>query len=604
MSLPLEALLEGKYEILDKIAEGGIGSIYKVRHLLLEEVRVIKVLRSQVADREDLHQRLLQEAKTAIRLEHPSIAQLFDLTVADDGTAYIVMEFIDGVSLDSLLAANGPPSVDLTLEVAKQSLDALGYLHGCGFIHRDISPDNLMLTRDFTDRVHVKLIDLGIAKDLAQETGVTAVGTFLGKVKYCAPELFKDAGVKQLDQRSDNYSLAVTLYELLTGRHPFTGETFEELAAGHLFHPPTGFDETDPDGRVPEALREIILTALAKNPDERPESAGAFAEALDQFEIDEEGLAEEFERTVGATTRFMSKFERYSSGSTQAHLNEQFGLEQTGVEDRKEAGSTIAEESPVAAEESAVDEKSEKTEAVLTVVPSDEEQAEKLASSGAKPQSRAKLWAAVVALPLVAGAAWWTLRPTASPTEAAGSTLETAVPLMTVERFDPDTISSAIDAPDMPSELLDEEGGDATAEAPVDQVAVKKGSPTEPKGNQPSDAKGTSPANTSGPETTAPEANRETLLLKAGPGVVEPKPLTVLEPPYPRPDKKEVVILISAFISHEGKVLTAVVKNGPSFKRRYREAAVAAVEHASFEPATLNGVPGKMWLDVEVVFKP
>lgn len=587
MSLPLEALLEGKYEILDKIAEGGIGSIYKVRHKLLEEIRVIKVLRSQVADRDDLHQRLLQEAKTAIRLEHPSIARLFDLTLADDGTAYIVMEFIDGVSLDSLLAANGPPSVELTLEIAKQSLHALGYLHESGFIHRDISPDNLMLTRDSSDRVRVKLIDLGIAKDLAQETGVTAVGTFLGKVKYCAPELFKEAGAKQLDQRSDNYSLAVTLYELLTGRHPFTGETFEELAAGHLFHPPTAFDESDPDGRVPEALREIILRALAKNPDDRPSNAAEFAKALEPFEIDEDQLAVELEQTIGATTRFLSKFERYSSGSTQDHLNEQFLLEKTGVAKPSVADREAEPAAPVAG-------KTTKTEAVLTVVPGK-------ATARDRNWAPSKVLAALaIAVPLIAGATWMALRPPPPPGRGMPpppGRRDGSPPLIPPERFNPDAASSVITAPDMPSELLEEE--DAAAETTAGEMAA---TPVQSE-QAPVEASDSTPP----PPEAAPaqaDPNRTIALLKAGPGVVAPQLVEPLEPAYPRPDRNEVLVVVSAFVSHEGKVLTATVKDSPSFKRRYREAALAAVQRTIFKPATREGVPGKMWVDVEVRFKP
>lgn len=586
MTQPLEDLLEGKYEILDKIAEGGIGSIYKVRHKLLEEIRVIKVLRSQVADREDLHKRLLQEAKTAIRLEHPSIARLFDLTVADDGTAYLVMEFIDGVSLDSLLAANGPPSVELTLEVAKQALAALGYLHECGFIHRDISPDNLMITRDFSDRLHVKLIDLGIAKNLAQETGVTAVGTFLGKVKYCAPELFKDAGVKLLDQRSDNYSLAVTLYELLTGRHPFTGETFEELAAGHLFHPPLSFDLTDPDGRVPQPLRDVIFRALEKDPDDRPASAAEFAATLEQFPIDERDLAAEFERTVGATTRFLSKFETYSAGSTQDHLNRQFGMTKTGA-----AGQPAEEADDEAAKPTAVDH----TKAVPAGTPD-------RAPRAVANRGRALRWLGLAALPLVAAGAWWVLRPTPSTPESEPSA--TATPITVAERFDPNAADSIVNVPAVPSGPLDDEpAGDARSQSAAPPT---RSSPTRPHEavTRAEPAPVAAEPTVENPEPAALDADAPIALLEPGPGVTPPKLLAPIRPPYPRPDRREVVVVLSAYVSHEGQVLTATIKEAPSFRRRYREAAIAAVQRAAFEPATKDGVPGRMWVDVEVVFEP
>ena len=180
MTLPLQKLLEGKYEILEKIGEGGIGSIYKVRHRLLDEIRVIKVLQPQAATKEDLQKRFLHEARIAIKLKHPNIAQLYDFAITDEGTAYIVMEYIDGVTLDAMSRASGPPSIELAIEISRQALAALSYLHAQHFVHRDVSPDNLMLTKTFEGRPLVKLIDLGIAKNLEGELGLTATGMFLG----------------------------------------------------------------------------------------------------------------------------------------------------------------------------------------------------------------------------------------------------------------------------------------------------------------------------------------------------------------------------------------------------------------------------------------
>ncbi len=278
-----ETLLEGKYEILKKLREGGMGTIYRVRHRLLDEVRAIKVMRAHVVADADLKRRFIDEAKTATRLKHPNICTVHDFAVGEDGTAYLVMEFIEGVNLADLLRAQGPPHPALTLEIAHQALLALAYLHRKGVVHRDISPDNLMLTSDPDDRTLVKLIDLGIAKTTTDRPAseLTASGTFLGKLKYASPEQFGTLkSGERLDGRSDLYGLGVVLYELLTGRRPCPGETPAELMRSHVFNPPLPFSETDPENKVPAELRTVVLKALEKERDHRYETAEDFDQAI------------------------------------------------------------------------------------------------------------------------------------------------------------------------------------------------------------------------------------------------------------------------------------------------------------------------------------
>ena len=165
MQLP-GTLIEGKYEILGKIREGGMGTIYRVRHRLLDEIRVVKVLKPQALSSEEMKRRFVEEARTATRLKHPNIGTIHDFALDEEGKAYLVMEYIDGVNLADLLKRQGPPGIALSLEVAHQTLLALGYLHRKNVVHRDIAPDNLMLTHDEDRKPLVKLIDLGIAKTL------------------------------------------------------------------------------------------------------------------------------------------------------------------------------------------------------------------------------------------------------------------------------------------------------------------------------------------------------------------------------------------------------------------------------------------------------
>ncbi|HEU5251420.1 MAG TPA: protein kinase [Thermoanaerobaculia bacterium] len=270
-------LIEGKYEILAKIKEGGMGTIYKVRHRLLDEVRVVKVMRPQIGADEELKRRFTQEAKTATRLKHPNIGAILDFALDSDGMAYIVMEYIDGVNLTELLHASGPPGLPLTLEIAHQSLLALGFLHRKNVVHRDVAPDNLMLTRNEEGGAQIKLIDLGIAKPLDKTIEMTSTGVFLGKLKYSSPEQLGglEAG-ETLDGRSDVYSLGVVMYELLTGQLPFSGESPRELFAAHLFKDPIPFPVTDPGGRVPEPVRAAVLKAIEKQRARRYQSAEEF----------------------------------------------------------------------------------------------------------------------------------------------------------------------------------------------------------------------------------------------------------------------------------------------------------------------------------------
>jgi serine/threonine-protein kinase len=270
-------LIEGKYEILGKIREGGMGTIYKVRHRLLDEVRVVKVMKPSITADEELKRRFAEEAKMATRLKHPNIGTIHDFALDEDGTGYLVMEFIDGVNLAELLHSKGPPGLPLVLEIMHQSLLALGYLHRRNVIHRDVAPDNLMLSHDEEGNPRIKLIDLGIAKNLDRPVELTSTGVFLGKLKYASPEQYGSlkAGEK-LDGRSDLYCLGTVIYELLTEKRPFAGETPAELLRAHLFNPPIPFEESDPQGRVPADVRKIILRALEKRREDRYATAEEF----------------------------------------------------------------------------------------------------------------------------------------------------------------------------------------------------------------------------------------------------------------------------------------------------------------------------------------
>ena len=280
-ALPRE--IESKYVVLEKMGEGGMGAVYKVRHRFFDEVQVIKFMQAKFQGDEELKSRFLQEARTAKKVKHTNIAEVIDYSVTADGTAYIVMEFVDGVNLREVLRRTGGPlDHALVIEIGLQTLAALGELHRHGFVHRDVAPDNLLLSRDANGAPLIKLIDLGIAKSVENSTqDLTKTGRFMGKMQYASPEQFGGVeGDARVDQRSDLYSFGCVLYELLTGMRLVTSSDYRAVIAAHLYRPPRSFDETDPEGKVPKPLREVVLKALAKDPNERYQNAEELANSL------------------------------------------------------------------------------------------------------------------------------------------------------------------------------------------------------------------------------------------------------------------------------------------------------------------------------------
>ena len=283
MSTALPKEVESKYVVLEKMGEGGMGAVYKVRHRFFDEVQVLKFMQAQFQQNEELKSRFLQEARTAKKVRHRNIAEVIDYSVTADGTAYIVMEFVDGVNLrDILKRTGGPLDSALVVEIGFQTLAALGELHRNGFVHRDISPDNLILSRDPNGQPLIKLIDLGIAKSVEHQTqDLTKTGRFMGKMQYASPEQFGGVdGEARVDQRSDLYSFGAVLYELLTGSRLVASSDYRAIIAAALYRPPRPFEETDPHGRVPVPLREVVLKALAKEASDRYQNADEFADAL------------------------------------------------------------------------------------------------------------------------------------------------------------------------------------------------------------------------------------------------------------------------------------------------------------------------------------
>ncbi|HEX7807736.1 MAG TPA: serine/threonine-protein kinase, partial [Thermoanaerobaculia bacterium] len=237
-------LLDGKYEILGILGAGGMGEVYKARHIHLGAFRCIKVMKPSLMADEVYRQRFLREARLATQIHHPNLAVVHDFSLMPDGASYMVTEFIDGTTVRQWEAANGRFPLALAIEVALQVLGGLDHIHRRGLLHRDVSADNVMLAFDADDNLVVKIIDLGVAKDVttANSADTTQAGVFVGNPKYMSPEQLGelDEG-EMLDGRADLYSMGVVLYEMLTGVPPFAARTPNGYIVKHLTEAPPSF---------------------------------------------------------------------------------------------------------------------------------------------------------------------------------------------------------------------------------------------------------------------------------------------------------------------------------------------------------------------------
>ena len=268
----------GPYEIESAIGAGGMGEVYRARDTRLDRVVAVKVLLERVSGDPDHRKRFEQEARAVSSLNHPNICTLFDVGRHDD-TDFLVMEFLEGQTL-AMRLQSGPLPLRDALTTATEIADALAAAHRAGVIHRDLKPGNVMLTKQ-----GAKLLDFGLARrhrpttDLAREavtrTALTELGTIVGTVPYMAPEQLEGL---EADARTDLFALGAVLYEMLTGRRAFEGGSQVSLIAAILQTSPPPASETM--AAIPPVVDQIITTCLAKDPDERWQSATDLARTL------------------------------------------------------------------------------------------------------------------------------------------------------------------------------------------------------------------------------------------------------------------------------------------------------------------------------------
>jgi serine/threonine-protein kinase len=282
----LGRVIAGRFTVLGRLGAGAMGTVYRAKQARIGREVAIKILRSDRALDEASRARFLREARANSLLTSPNTVTVFDFGADDRGDFYLAMELLEGESLGQRIRRKGRIDAVAAVDTARQALRSLAEAHAKGIVHRDLKPDNLFYARSRTQAKTeeiVKVLDFGVAKmihadaELAMNAVETQAGTVFGTPRYMSPE---QAQGRVLDTRSDLYSLGVILYQMLTGRPPFTDDDAVVVMARHIKTAPRPMSEVAPEAGVPPELEAVVMKALSKDPEQRPENAEAMAAEL------------------------------------------------------------------------------------------------------------------------------------------------------------------------------------------------------------------------------------------------------------------------------------------------------------------------------------
>jgi serine/threonine protein kinase len=278
-------ILNGQFKIQKKIGTGGMGAVYRAHQPEMNRPVAVKILHAKLKNRKDLVSRFRREARAMSHLTHPNTVKVMMYGELDEGELYIVMEYLEGRNLNQVVRREGPMDVPRAVSILMQVCGALEEAHQLGIVHRDLKPENIFLTNSGGLTDFAKVLDFGLAKVTERELRpgsimLTQEGMVFGTPEFMSPE---QAQGQTLDKRSDIYSLAVILYEALTGKLPFDARSSMEYIQLHVSKQPIPLDERIPDKRFPAGLGDVLAKAMSKNPAHRYPSAASFAEALRPF---------------------------------------------------------------------------------------------------------------------------------------------------------------------------------------------------------------------------------------------------------------------------------------------------------------------------------
>jgi len=263
----------GRYEVVEEIGSGGMGKVYRVFDKKIHEMVALKLIRPEIGTDKEIVERFSQELKTARKIAHRNVCRMFDIG-EEAGTHFITMEYVTGEDLRSLIKRIGQLTIGKTIDIAKQICEGLAEAHAMGIVHRDLKPQNIMIDREGKP----KIMDFGIAR-FFRTKGVTIPGTIIGTPEYMSPE---QAEGKEVDQRSDLYSLGIILFEALTGKVPFEGDTPLSIALKHKTEAPP--DPRKLNSQIPEDLNSLVLKCLEKEKEKRYQTAAEIIVELDKIE--------------------------------------------------------------------------------------------------------------------------------------------------------------------------------------------------------------------------------------------------------------------------------------------------------------------------------